>query len=251
METSRPYKYQCLTVKECQLRPLTAILKKLPADWRCIRYLFLSEESWEFGDGSEQSEFFHTDKNRLLTLAAPTLEILEVGCQYYRYAAPFQLPVLTELVLHGYPDMIQPSRNIVACYPALRSLCFWDTSPVFITKIAVLLHETAPALTKIRFPISYSHLLVTVLTELKTTTQIQKILLQVESGHIHHEYHYRGIISRNSQLRDAVVILKSPTSTYEQPMVARKRWSEVCAGRLDYWEPTESESYSEAATNFS
>jgi hypothetical protein len=89
----------------------------------------------------------------------------------------------------------------------------------------------------------------TVLTELKTTTQIQKILLQVEPRPVHPEYYwYRGTIFGNSQLRDAVVMLKSPTSIYAQSMVARNRLSKVCAG---YWEPTESESYSEAATNFS
>jgi hypothetical protein len=169
-------------------------------------------------------------------LAAPTLEILEVGCQYYRFA----VPILEKLILHGYPDEIQPSRNIVACYPALRSLYFLDTFPAFITNSAVLLHETAPALTKIRLPTSYTWVL-TMLPQLKTMTQIQKILLQAASVHIHHEYWYRSFISRNSQLRDAVVILKPPTSTYGQPMVARNRWSEVCAGRLDYWEPTESE----------
>ena len=130
METSRPYKYQCLTVMERQFRPLTAILKKLPADRRRIRYLFLAEESWRNGYiySTPTSEFFHTDKNRLLQLAAAGLEVLEVGSQSSRFAVPFQLLVLVKLILHSYPDHIRPSRNIVACYPALQCL-FMDHFP--------------------------------------------------------------------------------------------------------------------------
>ena len=177
METLRPYKYQCLTVTEQQFKPLTAILKKLPADRRRIRYLFLAEEAGGYRY-STSSEFFHTEKNRLLWLAAATLEILEVECRLYRFDVPFQLPVLVKLILHGCPDHVQPSRNIVACYPALRCL-FLDNFPRMNgIDFHPSLNVTATNLAKIRFMIFYNHTWVQMLPQLETMTQIQKILLQ-------------------------------------------------------------------------
>jgi hypothetical protein len=181
-------------------------------------------------------------------LAADTLEILEVGCQLYRFAVPFQLPVLEKLTLHGDPDIIQPSRNIEACYPALRCLSlekfldFDDTEHDFPD----LLNAIAPTLTKVRFMLSYGYQSAMELPQLISKTQIQKILLQAEYGRIVDESWYRGIIGQNSQLRDAVVILKPSKIFTYQPMVARDRWYEVCAGHLDYWEPAENEIDSKA-----
>ena len=230
METSRPYKYQCLTVKERQFRPLTAILKKLPADRRRIRYLFLAEECRD-GYGTA-SEFFHTDKNRLLQLAAATLEVLEVRTELSRFAVPFQLPVLVKLILHGYLDHVQSSRNIVACYPALRCLFLDDFPTKNGFDLAAVLNVTAINLAKIRITV-YDDAWALVLPQLKAMTQIQKILLQPEYGN----YKWRRDVGLDSQLRDKIIMLKPSYTT----MVPRNRWSKVCSGRLDYWQPDENE----------
>ena len=237
METSRPYKYQCLTVTERQFRPLTTILKKLPADRRRIRYLFLAEECWGNGYAGigRASEFFHTDKNRLLQLAAASLEVLEVGSRLYRFAVPFQLPVLVKLILHGYPDQIQPSRNIVACYPALRCL-FVDNFPTMDGfNIPAVLNVTAINLAKVRLRID-DHAWARVLPQLKAMTQIQKVLLQPKYGCILHYKYLCGRLGLDSHLHDKIIMLKpSPSFT------GRNRWPEVCSGRLDYWQPDENE----------
>src|ERR1700733_10889852 len=86
-EASKPYKYQCLAVKDHQLRPLALVFKKLPADKRRVRCLFLSQAGWESRYWG-RAEFFITDKNRLLKMIAPTLEKLEIGCFYYRFRLP-------------------------------------------------------------------------------------------------------------------------------------------------------------------
>ena len=243
METSRPYKYQCLTVTERQFRPLTAILKKLPADRRRIRYLFLVEQCCLGNGYSTASEFFHTDKNRLLRLAATTLEVLEVQSRLYRFAVPFQLPVLVKLILHGYLDHVQPSRNIVACYPALRYL-FLDNFPTMNGfDFPAVLNVTAINLAKIRFTVaSYDHTSTPVLPQLKAMTQIQKILLQPEYGGGWNFIYWRRDICLDSQLHDKIVILKpSSPFTYTQGMAARSRWLELCSGHLDFWQPAEDE----------
>src|ERR1700733_11059411 len=123
MEASKFYKYQCLAVKDHQLRPLALVFKKLSADARRVRCLFLSQASWESGFGARhKGAFFLTDKNRLLKMVAPTLEKLEIGCFLYRFPLPFQLPVLVDLTIHGTCEHNIPMTTIPVCYPALRHL---------------------------------------------------------------------------------------------------------------------------------
>jgi hypothetical protein len=215
METSRPYKYQSLVVTQRHFRPLTAILKKLPADRRRIRYLFLSELGWMPSSYIRSSrESFHTDKKHLLMLAAATLELLEVGCHFYQFAVPFQLPVLTEMILHGHPDQIQPSHNIVACYPVLRCLFLEHFPTVKVEDFPALLNMTATSLAKIRFTFSHTYVWNLVLPQLKAKTQIQKILIQAEYGNQEKCKSWCRNPRYNSKLRDALVVLEPSLFTY-------------------------------------
>jgi hypothetical protein len=121
MEASRLYKYQCLAVNDYQLRPLALVFKKLPADSRRVRCLFLTQACWisQFYQRGDSGE---TDKNRLLKMVALTLETLEICCYLYRFPLPFQLPVLVDLTIHGTYDYNVPMTEIPVCYPALRHL---------------------------------------------------------------------------------------------------------------------------------
>ncbi|KIM87418.1 hypothetical protein PILCRDRAFT_814940 [Piloderma croceum F 1598] len=243
METSRPYKYQSLAVTQCHFRPLTAILKELPAERRRIRYLFLWEQSWmscSYTRGSRASELFHTDKNHLLMLAAATLKLLEVGCHFYQFAVPFQLPVLAEMILHGYPDHIQPSHNIVACYPVLRCLFLEHFPTVEVEDFPALLNTTATSLAKIRFTFSLDYVWNMVLPQLKARTQIQKILIQAEYCNQEKCKSWCRNLKHNSELRDALVVLEPSLFTYG-PIASINRWSEVCRGHLDHWQLPEDE----------
>ena len=101
-----------------------------------------------------------------------------------------------------------------------------------------VLNVTAINLTKIRFTVvSYNGTWAPVLPQLKAMTQIQKILLQPEYGGGWNYIYWRRDICLDSQLHDKIIMLKPPFTS----MTPRNRWSEVCSGRLDYWQPDENE----------
>jgi len=254
MEASKPYKYQCLAVKDHQLRLLALILRKLPADLRRVRCLFITQACLEKNRWGARSEFFLTDKNRILKMVAPTLEKLEIGCFYYRFPLPFQLPVLVDLTLHGQHDGMKPLTKVLVCYPALRRLQLeWFPSSNYDVYFVPLLNVTAPSISIIRLSTSFSSETTAAFSALKTKLQIQKILFQ---PHASWEYNmvyqawragYLRNLRTNTQKDDGLVLLKVRTAQtpHHRASAAKARWLEACAGRTDYWEPTEEELDSE------
>ena len=251
MEASKPYKYQCLAVKDHQLRPLALVFKKLPADKRRVRCLFLAQAGWEPRYGGRATEFFIKDRNRLLKMVAPTLEKLEIGCFYYPFFLPFELPVLVDLTLYGSFDNTAPTtKKILICYPALKHLQLeWFPLPSCEATFLSILHATAPILSTIRLSVSFSSGTMTTFSTLKARLPIQKIILQPHASSVHNVFYqawrpeYLRNLRKNGRTDDALVLLKTrPGQTPQfRADAARERWSEVCAGRTNYWEPTEEE----------
>jgi hypothetical protein len=244
MEASSPYKYQCIAVKDHQFRPLTLVLKKLPADKRRVQCLFLAQvsNSWR------NSEFFITDKNRLLKMVAPTLEKLEIVCYYYRFPLPFELPVLVDLTLYGRFD--NTTTKIITCFPALKhleveSFPFPDYEPTLIS----ILRATAPILSVIRLSVSFNPGTMATFSTLRASLPIQKIIFRPHASFVSHEFYqvwrteYLQNLRKNGRSDDGLIPLKpGPTQSLEfRTNAASKRWSEACAGRINYWEPSEGE----------
>ena len=253
METSKHYKYQCLAVKDHQLRLLALILRKLPADLRRVRCLFITQACLEKNRWGARSEFFLTDKNRILKMVAPTLEKLEIGCFYYRFPLPFQLPVLVDLTLHGLYDALKPTTKVLVCYPALRRLQLdWLPPSNYNMFLVPLLAATAPSISVVRVSTSFSSLSVAALSALKTKLLIQKTLFQPFASCEDVVYQawralYIQNLRKNEQKDDGVVLLKAKPAQmlHHRVSAAKARWLEACAGLTDYWEPTEEELDSE------
>ena len=119
-EASKSYKYQCIAVDHEQLRHLTAVLKKLAPNARCVRHLFISS--------IEHEGFFQADKNRLLITVAPTLRSLEIYFHHTSLALNFPLPSLVDFTLHGDMHMNKITPQTFACYPSLQRL-HWVSAP--------------------------------------------------------------------------------------------------------------------------
>ena len=177
MEASNPYKYQCLAVKDHQLRPLALVFKNLPADKRRVRCLFLAQAGWE-STYWRRAEFFITDKNRLLKMIAPTLEKLDIWRMYYRLPLPFQLPALVDLTLHGQIDDSVRTTKLLMCYPALQHLQLgWFPTHIHEATLLSMLHATAPILSTIRLSMCFTTGTTPIFSTMKTTLPIKKIIL--------------------------------------------------------------------------
>jgi hypothetical protein len=247
MEASKFYKYQCLAVKEHQLRPLALVLKKLPADSRRVRCLFLTQTSWKLGyRGRDRGEFFLTDKNRLLKMVALTLENLEIDCYTYRFPLPFQLPVLVDLTIHGTCQH-NVTTKIPVCYPALRylRLDWFPTSAFYRSLLIPMLCAAAPALSAVRLSLSFDSETMAALSALKTKLKIKKIIIEPHDASLHTyqiwKAGYLRDIRNNGRSDDGLVLLKPRLrkTQHFRATDARERWSEACAGRTNYWEPNE------------
>jgi hypothetical protein len=251
MEASKFYKYQCLAVKDHQLRPLALAFKNLPADSRRVRCLFLSQASWELGYrywGRDRGEFFLADKNRLLQMVALTLEKLEVGCYSYRFRLPFQLPVLVDLTIHGACEH-NVTTKIPVCYPALRHLRLdlFPTSAFYQSSLIPIICAGAPTLSVIRSSLSFDSDSATMatLSALKTKLKIKKIIIEPHDAFLPNyqtwKAGYLQDIRNNGRSDDGLVLLKPRLrqAQHFRATDARERWSEACAGRTNYWEPNE------------
>jgi hypothetical protein len=141
-QASMPYKYQTLLVPERQLRHLIYTLKKIPADARCVRHPFVSSGKWEKGE-ADNNKFFEADRNRLLSLIAPSLRTLCIGSGPVSLTLPFPLPALVDLVVLRQPftsdQYINCVYNMASCYPILRRLYIGhrldDEAPKFINAL--------------------------------------------------------------------------------------------------------------------
>jgi hypothetical protein len=93
----------------------------------------------------------------------------------------------------------------------------------------------------------------TTLSTLNARLPIQKFILQPHASSVHNVFYqawrpgYLRNLRKNGRTDDALVLLKTrPNQTPQfRADAARERWSEVCAGRTNYWEPTEEELDSE------
>jgi hypothetical protein len=228
-ECSKPYKYQCLSVKDHQLRPLTTVLKKLSPELKRVIHLFLSSKEWDSGQ-YRLGEFFQADKNRLLMVVAPTLKSLEIGCHYQRIYLPFAMPALMDLTLHGF-NSYHPLPYTVACYPALRRLNMEWTHTSGGSKIINFFKTAAPNLSELRLSTSY----VGTQSALEATLHLKKVLLET---YTQFGGAFQGIMARRTGI---LILLKYRPPTSPTVVAAKNHWMDVCAGCADHWNPTEEE----------
>jgi hypothetical protein len=86
------------------------------------------------------------------------------------------------------------------------------------------------------------------LSTLKTKFKIKKLIIQPHDAIIYDYQNWQTRYSQDIQKNgrsddDGLVLLKpTPRKTHRfRAIDARERWSEACAGRTNYWEPTEEE----------
>lgn len=151
-EVSKSYKYQCIAVDDHKrLRRLTAVLKKLHPDARCVRHLFIS--SIELG---REVEFFEADKNRLLIVVAPTLRSLEVYFHATSLSLKFPLPSLLDLTVYCASTFTLDNitTRTFECYPSLQRMHWGSAAMPLSCGLLPLIRWTAPALTHLRISTS-------------------------------------------------------------------------------------------------
>ena len=235
-EASKPYKYQCLSVKSHQLRPLTTVLRKLPPESRRVIHLFLSSKEWDSGH-IRPAEFFQTDKNRLLIVVAPTLKSLEICCHFHRLYLPFVMPALIDLTMHGYPND-EPLSATVTCYPALRRLNYVWSMRTYLDgpNIISFLKVAAPNLSALRLSMFYT----AASLALVGTLPLEKVLFQFYPRAPRTQTPLQNKAGRDVRF----ILLKTPLTFRSNSFMAvavKNRWTEVCAGHADHWNPAEDE----------
>ena len=136
------------------------------------------------------------------------------------------------------------------CYPALQHLQLgWFPTHIHEATLLSMLHATAPTLSTIRLSVFFTSGTTSIFSTMKTTLPIKKIILHPFAASAHDVLYqdwrneYLRNLRKNGQSDDSLVLLKSkPTQTLQlRAVLARERWSEACAGRINYWEPTEGE----------
>ena len=184
------------------------------------------------------AKFFQTDKNRLLIVVAPTLRSLEIGCHHHRIHLPFVMPALMDLTIYGYPGD-EPLPTTITCYPALRRLNYnvGYTSP-HGPSIISLLKVAAPNLSALRLSMYYN----SALLALVATLPLKKVLFAFNRMDTVAEI--MQALQSKAGRDDTFILLKArPTVFSSLTAVAaiRNRWTDVCAGHADHWNPAEDE----------
>jgi len=245
-QVSMPYKYRTLLVPERQLRPLIYTLKRRPVGARSVRHLFVSSGRWEKGE-ADNSKFFETDRNRLLSLIAPSLQTLCIGSGPVSLTLPFTLPALVDLVVLRQPFencYTNSLDNMALCYPILRRLYIghylYDEVPEFIKALpptvkTLRIGSYLPNMSCLYSALGLSQ------SDVSSPTTLDRILYQNGSSNRKSFWELskrepRFILVKGSfcgpwyfnMLLDAV---KEETRT----------WLDVRAGQKDYWEPADEE----------
>jgi hypothetical protein len=138
-------------VLEKHLRGLIFVLKRLPDDARCVRHLLLRSGAW--GKGRlwlHHSKIFETDKNRLLSLIAPTLRTLCLECAFSIVTLPFSFPALVDLTILSQPTF-PTDADTAPRYPRLRRF-YIGICP--ITDLTALLEVLPPSVKSLRISIA-------------------------------------------------------------------------------------------------
>jgi hypothetical protein len=259
-EASKPFKYQCISVKERQLRPLVAAVEKLPPAARRFRNLFVSASE------RHQGEYFHADKRRLLLLVAPTLVTLQVVSHLDDFIVlPFSLPALLDLTIdcgrysNTMRDLLATLESHPVCYPSLQRLHLAGFLPQLgddagITDAIV---RMAPGLTHLRLSLSgfnmtskfaYSNILYGLghpqLRPSPTTSTmlphaVRFIFLQQRLRYAGMSSNILKTMVSEVKADKRVVLLRdvaNPSFDESQAL-----WAEWCAGGRDWWDPAEEE----------
>ena len=257
-QVSMPYKYQTLRVPERQLRRLISTLNKMPADARCVRHLFVSSGKWEKGE-VDKNKFFEGNRNRLLSLIAPSLRTLYIGSGPVNLTLPFPLPALVDLVVLCEPfgtcsHYTHSVNNMASCYPILRRLYIgyhlYDEVPKFINALPPTVKTLRIGASYLRSISCLRSALGLSQSEVSSPSTLDRILYENASPTIRNPF--RELAKREPRF----VLVKERycgpwyfNIRLDAAEEDKRKWLDVCAGQKDYWEPADEEKDSKAPYN--